>query len=273
MRTLSATLTTNQKAMGNVLYKLVLSRAGQSTQTYTKTRIHSIGHVEEEFNGNASVLLDNADNALTTIDFERYKGVLSYGYNDPTQGDEYSSCAPLYVTGQRLFSAQGVLVCQLNLIGIPNLLALDLAESILELTNGDVRTAKTLISAIANASLAPYTNYTNYTTTYDSEDSLIDSFKPKEFFRVGENATRLSMVQRLLAWTGSKMRTEDDEALHFFDPVISGSSFDYEYKLAVSGEHPFFNKELRNRFVNPNKEVVKSHDAVFVILELGSTSV
>ncbi|KKM11789.1 hypothetical protein LCGC14_1720640, partial [marine sediment metagenome] len=242
----------------NPIWRIVLSRSGQSTQTYTNTRILEIDQSEEEFSQTAVVLLDNSDNALTTIDFEMYKGVISFGYNDSTQGDEYSPIAPLYVVGQRLFSAQGVLVCQLELIGIPNLMAQDKAESELPLTEGDARTIKTLISAVANATLAPYSNYTNYTTTFDSEDTLIDSFKPKEAFRVVINAPRLNRIQKLLSWTGSKMRAENDEALHFFDPTISGTSYDYEYKLAVSGEHSFFDKELINRFVNPNKEVVRS---------------
>ncbi|KKN20836.1 hypothetical protein LCGC14_0931400 [marine sediment metagenome] len=150
-------------------------------------------------------------------------------------------------------------MCQLNLIGVPNLLGLDLAESELTLTEGDARTVQTLISAVANATLAPYTNYTNFTTTFDSLDGVVDGLLPKEAFRVPLNSSRLSRVKRLLSWTGEKMRVEDDEALHFFDPVISGAVFDYEYKLAVSGEHTLFNKELINRFVNPNKEVVSSH--------------
>ncbi|KKL20222.1 hypothetical protein LCGC14_2457600, partial [marine sediment metagenome] len=95
--------------------------------------------------------------------------------------------------------------------------------------------------------------------TYDSEDTLIDSFKPKDLFRVGLNATRLNKILELLAWTGSKMRAEADGALHFFDPTISGGTYAYEYKLAVVGEHTFWDKELRNRFVNPNKEIVQSH--------------
>ncbi|KKL19685.1 hypothetical protein LCGC14_2463000, partial [marine sediment metagenome] len=125
MRSLAGTnLESNQSGVGvtglgyNPIWKLVLSRSGQSTQTYTKTRVLSIGHVEQEDSGIATVLLDNSDNALTTIDFERYKGIISYGFNDPTNGDEYSATAPVYVNGQRLFSAQGILVCQLNLIGI-----------------------------------------------------------------------------------------------------------------------------------------------------------
>ncbi len=267
MRDLSATnLTANQSGVGvtgqpyTPIWKLVLSRAGQSTQTYTKTRALSIGHIEEEFNGVATVLLSNADNTLTTLDFERYKGVLSYGYNDPTNGDEYSATAPLYVTGQRLYSAQGVLVCQLNLIGTPNMLGLDLAESELTLTDGDARTIKTLLTAIVDKTLAPYTNYTSYNATYDgTDDTLIGSFKPKEAFRVSINASRLSMLKWLLAHTGEKMIVKADGKVHFLNPTTTGSTYAYEYKLAVSGEHTFFDKELRNRFVNPNKEVVSSH--------------
>ncbi len=268
MRSLSAPLTSNQSGLGvtglpyTPIWRIVLTRAGQDTKTYTKTRVLSITHIEEEYNQTATVLLDNSDGALTSINFEMYKGVISYGYNDPTQGDEYSPCAPLFVTRQRLFSAQGVLVCQLVLIGIPNLLGIDLAESEYTQTDGDVQTVKDLITAVGNATLSPYTNYTNYTVTYDSEDSLIDSFTPKDSFRVALNASRLSKIQELLSWTGSKMRVEDDGEIHVFDPVITGDSFLYEYKLVVTGEHTFFNKELRNRFINPNKETVSSHPSV-----------
>lgn len=269
MRSLSATLLANQRAVGVdtsrqvPLWKIVLSRAGQSTQTYTNTRLIAIrGHIEEEYNQVATVLLDNSDNALTSIDFEMYKGVLSYGYNDPTQGDEYSACAPLYVVGQRLYSAQGVLVCHLSLVGIPNLMGFDLAESSLDLTEDDARTVKTLLTAIVNKTLTPYTNYTSYTATYDgTDDTLIGSFKPKELFRVGENDSRLSKIKELLNWTGEKMIVKDDGKVHFINPTTTGSTYDDEYELATSGVHTFFNKELRNRFVNPNKEVVKSHES------------
>ncbi len=268
MRTLTGNLETNQSALGvdgrpqSPLWKIVLSRASQSTQTYTKTRVLAIqNHIEEEDNQIATVLLDNSDNALTSIDFEMYKGVISYGYNDPTNGDEYSDCAPLYVLGQRLFSAQGLLVCQLNLIGIPNLMAMDKAESELILTEDDARTVKDLLTAVANASLTPYSGYTNYTVTYDSEDVVINFLKPKDSFQVAENENRLDKIIQLMGWTGNKWRVEADGNIHTFNPVTSGSTYDYEYKLAVASFHTFLNKELRNRFVNPNKVIVKSHDA------------
>jgi len=41
--------------------------------------------------------------------------------------------------------------------------------------------------------------------------------------------------------------------------VIWTTSYDYEYELAVSGEHTFFSKTLRKRLVTPNYIVVSSH--------------
>lgn len=267
MRTLSATLTSNQAGLFvtglpyKKIYKIVLTRSGQATKTYTKTRIKKIIQTEKENHGVSIVLLDNSDDTLTSLDFEMYKCVISLGYNDPTQGDEYSPLAPLYVINQRFFSAQGVKVCQLEMVGIPNQMAMDKAESVYTQNENDTNTVKTLITAVVDKTLAPYTNYNSYSATFDgTDDALLGTFIPRDYFRVGENENRLDKVQELLLWTGEKMRPEDDGALHFFDPVISGDVYDYEYKLKVSGEHTFFDKELTNRFVNPNKVIVKSLD-------------
>ncbi len=264
MRTLSASLLSNQKGVGETglpydpIWKIVLTRDGEDTKTYTKTRVIKILSDEEEFNQSAIVLLDNSDGSLTTIDFERYQGVISLGYNDSAQGDEYSPLAPLKVTRQRFFSAQGILVCQLELEGISNQLSQDKAEAERTVDDTDTDTVKTLLTNVVNATIPSYTSYGSFNATFDSEDSLIDSFIPKDYYRIRLNENRLEKVRQLLSWTGSKSRAEDDGKIHFFDPVISGANYDYEYKLSVSGEHTFFNKELTNRFVQPNKVIVKS---------------
>ncbi|KKN75034.1 hypothetical protein LCGC14_0385360 [marine sediment metagenome] len=188
-----------------------------------------------------------------------YQGVISLGYVDPTNGNEFSASAPLYVLGQRFFSIQGLLVCQLSLIGIPNLMAMDKAESELTLEEGDARTVKDLITAVARKTLTPYTNYEDYTVTYDSEDNVINSLKPKTAFQISENDNRLEKIKQLIGWTGNKMRMEADGNIHTFDPK-SAVPFDYEYKFDVADEHTFLSKELRNRFVNPNKTIVKSYE-------------
>ena len=180
---------------------------------------------------------------------------------DGDDGDEYSRESPLRVRVQELHSGRGILRVILRCEGIPNQMAEDKAESELTLTSGDARTAKTLITAVVNATLAPYTNYTSFTATYDSEDNIIDTFKPKDYFQVSENASRLDKKNELLAHTGVKDRPENDGKIHFFDPTTTGVSYDYEYKFNVSGDHTFWNKTIRLRFVNPNKEVVKSGES------------
>jgi len=95
MRSLSSTLLAAQKGYGvtggvnDAIWKIVLSRSGQTTRGYDINRVMQIEHTEEEDNGIAQVLLDNSDLALGTItagvftgfDFEQYQGIISTGYN------------------------------------------------------------------------------------------------------------------------------------------------------------------------------------------------
>jgi len=178
---------------------------------------------------------------------------------DGNAGDEYVPRPPLRVESQEYLSSENTLSCRLYLTGIPNDLKGDEAESAYPQQSTDQNTVKDLITAIGGATLTPYTNYAAYTVTYDSEDSLIDSFKPADFFSVNVNDDRNSKINELLRYTGCKRRTESDGEIHILAPTTSGTTYDYEYRLAVSTYHAFFNKALRNRFVNPNKEVVASH--------------
>lgn len=323
MQSLSSTLITAQKVGGKTIWKVVLSRGGETTRGYDASRVLRISRIEEDNSHIARVLLHNRDKALTSLNFEFYKGIVSRGYftgvsrtawatgtvyskddiriptsgngyqyrcsvagtshatTEPTwptdlgvtvvdegvtwemdgnDGDEYSIKAPLWVIGQQFLSFGGELICELMLVGIFDLMAMDMAESELNPTADDVDTIKTWMTAIANATLTPYTNYTNFTITYDSDDNVVNSFKPADYFRVGINSDRRAKFNELMAWTGVKKRVEADEKIHIFDPKTTGD-YDYEYKLAVASEHTFFNKTLRNRFVNPNKVIVKSHES------------
>lgn len=332
MRPLPAGLTTAQKsyfvtgAPASPIWKLVLSRAAQTTRGY-RFRAYDIDHLEQEFSQTALILLDNSDGALTSLDFEQFKGVLSYGYftgisraiwqastvysvddirtptatngfqyrcttagtsdsSEPTfptdlgvtvsegggstvvwtmdgnTGDEYSATAPLYVVDNPLVSGIRGLIVGLTLEGVLNRMGRDRAEAPYTPDETNTLTVKGTIDAIADTTLdnsGPYGNYTAITTSFDSEDSLVDTFQPKDLFRIRKNDTRLDAIRTLLGFTGMKMRVEADGNLHFFDPTTTGTSYDYEYKLLVTGEHTFLNKEVRNRFVDPNKIVVQSH--------------
>ena len=302
----------------------MLTRAGQTPRGY-QFRAYDIDHLEQEFSQTALVLLDNSDGALTSLDFEQFKGVLSYGYDtavsrsawqasnaysvddivipttvngfqyrcttagtshsseptfptdlgvtvtetggvvwemDGNTGDEYSATAPLFVTDNPLVSGIRGLVTGLTLEGVLNRMGRDRSEAIYTPDETNTLTVKGTIDAIADTTLdnsAPYGNYTAITTSWDSEDSLVDTFQPKDLFRIRKNDTRLDAIRTLLGFTGMKMRVEADGQLHFFDPTTTGTGYDYEYKLLVDGEHTFLNKEVRNRFVDPNKMVVQSH--------------
>lgn len=181
---------------------------------------------------------------------------------DGNAGDEYSPRAPLRVEGQEFISSETQLICRLYLTGIPNDMAGDKAEDDYKVDNTNTQTCKDLISAIAGATLDPFTNYTAYTVTYDSEDSLIDSFMPKDYFSVSINENRDDKIQELLNYTGCKRRAEADGAIHVLVPTTTNINYAYEYRLLVDTYHTFFSKALRNRFVNPNKERVMSPDGV-----------
>ena len=98
-----------------------------------------------------------------------------------------------------------------------------------------------------------------WTPSFDSEDTLLDSFQPKESFSIGLNESRLSVVKWLLNWTKCSIRAQDDGQPHILQPTVSGTTYDYEYSLAA-GEHTFFNKTYRNRLIIPNSIVVVDVD-------------
>ena len=306
------------------IWKLVLSRSGQTTRGYDRERIRDVRETEYDDSQILEVILDNSDQALIALNFERFQGIFSTGYNtgvartawvantaysiddirvpttanangyqyrctvggtshatteptwgtalgvtqtdgtvtwelDGNVGDEYSICAPFKVESQEFLSVMGALICQLYLIGKPNQMAQDKAVSRYTQESVDTNTVKTLITAIAQKTLSPYTDYTAVTTTYDSEDSIIDTFKPKDFFSVGVNENRFEKIKELLAYTGCKTRFRADGQMHILDPVTTGTTYDYEYKFDVSGDHTFFSKGIRERFINPNKEIIASH--------------
>uniref|UniRef100_A0A6M3IYE9 Tail protein n=1 Tax=viral metagenome TaxID=1070528 RepID=A0A6M3IYE9_9ZZZZ len=93
---------------------------------------------------------------------------------------------------------------------------------------------------------------------YTIEHALLDTYLPKDGFKIYENDTRLATIGKLLSYTGCVKRAEDDGKLHVFVPVTSGAVYDYEYSLAEA-DHKFFSKSLRDSMVIPNRVVVHSY--------------
>jgi len=255
VRTLTETLNAAQKAASvDALVKIALTH-GESSHTYTRDRILDINHTEEPYTQRAELKLDNSDGALTSLDLKGYQGVISYGAATGT-GEEYSACAPLWVIAQKFNSSPGKLDCTLSLVGIPNLLAEDKASASYIPLSTDVKTVKTLLGEILGATLACYSHCTAYTVAWDSEDSLIDTFRPKDNFRIYVGGSRLAAVRRLLDYTKCVIRAEADGKVHVFQPFTTDETYDYEYSLE-SG-HTFFSKAYRHRLVIPNYIVVMS---------------
>jgi len=72
----------------------------------------------------------------------------------------------------------------------------------------------------SSAGIDCFTHCADYgDVVYDSEDSLIDVYLPKDAFKIHLNETRLSAVQRLLGYTGCEIRAEDDAKFHVLVPI------------------------------------------------------
>lgn len=259
MRDLTTTLLGAQQAKSlDPKVKITLAR-GASTYTYETDRILSIKHEEEPYRQSAEVTLDNSDGALTALDLKGFKAILSWGLVTKA-GKEYSDTAPLWVLSPQLGSVPGKLTCELRMVGIPNLLTEDKANAEyipLQEDAGWEWTIKTLLTKLLGATLACYNHCTPYTIAWGTLDNVINSYKPKDSFRIAINSSRLAHIRRLLDLTKCVMLFKADGKAYIFQPTITGSVYDYQYSLA-SG-HTFFSKASRLTLVTPNRVVVRSN--------------
>jgi len=238
VRSLAGTLTTAQKDPVNPLVKIRLTQ-GANDNTYLLTGtgfIYSMEHSEGRDSQKATVVLDNSEGTFDAKSYgeDMYKGVISWGLVDANGADQYSAAAPLYVVGQQFHSSPGYLLCILNLIGLFDLMAQDKASEDYVLESSDTQTVKTLITAVIGATIAPFYHCVGFTVTYDSEDSLIDSLKPADSFRIGLNDTRLDVVNRLMTLTKCAKRVEADGAVHIFVPAVDGPTWTVDTKQEIN---------------------------------------
>ncbi len=241
MRTQDAAFLVAQRADSiAALYKVQLAGTpvGGSPfdQTYEQDRIISIRHIESPYNQEAEIILNNSDKVFGTADYKGFKVIISYGMTTTT-GDQYSASAPMWITepGIVYISAPGVLLLKINCVGIPNLMGHDRASQLYEQDEDDTNTVKDLLTAIVGATLAPYTHCVAYTATFDSEDSLLDSYIPAERFVIPDlTYNRLSDIKLLMEFTRCVMRAEADGAVHFFVPDTDGLPWEASTAYAVN---------------------------------------
>ena len=260
MRVLTGNLETNQKALNRPpLLKLVLTRSGQSTQTYdlssTTNRIWRFSHNEQEWSQSARITV-LSDTTLAALNLQGYLGTISYGYNDATNGDEFSPAAPLEIVGQTTDTRmlEGLFLTTFIGAGVFDMMNFDKASEPYTQDEDNTDTGKTILKAIAEATLPPFSHTKAYTIVFSAtEETLLDSFIPADFFSVGFNESRLSAFKKALGWFKSKARIGDDGVIYVFNPTVSGSSYAYEYNDAASN-HNFFSKSVRERLVFPSSK-------------------
>ena len=91
----------------------------------------------------------------------------------------------------------------------------------------------------------------------DGYDTLADTYKPKDGFRIPVNGSRLASLRRVLGYTANVIRYRADGKLYILKPTMDGEVYNSEYGLE-SG-HTFFAKAYRKTLVIPNRIVVKSN--------------
>jgi len=237
------------------LVRVVLTLGGESL-TYTRERILSAEERQEPYSHTAEVVLDNVDGEFTSKDLRGYRVVIGWGAATVV-GDEYLDSPPLIVLRQELLSECGMLTCRLLCQGIPEGLAEDRASESYAPAATDTTTVQSLINAILSGSLPCYSHCENVPCAWDSADTLVTGYKPRDGFRVYVNGSRLAALRKLLDFTACAMRVESDGKLHFFQPVTSGEAYDHEFSLA-SGSHAFLQKAGQQSLVIPNRIVVRT---------------
>ncbi len=109
-----------------------------------------------------------------------------------------------------------------------------------------------------SAGIEVYDHCAAWTVTDDTAagDALLDVYLPADAFFIRQGESRLEVIDKLLAYTATERRFENDDEIHLRVPVTSGASYDYEYALTTG--HTFFAKSIRDALVIPNKFVVES---------------
>jgi hypothetical protein len=255
MRTLDSALTTEQQKSSRVPAVKIAIESGETSYTLEEDRILSLTHTEDAWSVKAEVTFNNADGYFTSLNLRGYDAVIFWGMNTPS-GKLYSYTSPLKVSWQQLNSAPGSLTCQLTMIGLPELLALDTASYDYLPDETSTKTVKDLIDMLFGGTMAGFAHCEEVTVDYDGSAASYLAYKPKASFYSHTGDSRLSVLKKLLGWTKCVVRWGDDGHVHILYPTVSGTSYDAEYSL--SSGHAFFSKAYRKSLVLPSKVTVQS---------------
>jgi hypothetical protein len=229
---------------------------------YLRPKILSVYSVESVRDYHTRIVLDNSDKFFSTREWKGYNFVLDWGVKQVTT-KYMETFIPLTVTSQQNISQAGRLVTVMDAVGLPNLLSMDKSWGFYIGAAGDGKTIKDLITSLCAASIYSTDDITSplfgneYTLNIASEDALIDTFCPEDSFFIQSGESLLDIICRLLSFTKCVLRVSSDNEVYIFNPTISGTTYDYQYKL-VDGYHKFYDKDTKDKLVIPNRITVKN---------------
>ena len=252
MISLSATLLAAQRAMSAVPY----IRVAFGSSVFETDRVISYNREGQPFNEKVTLVIANEDGALDGLVLEGKAVTLGRGFVT-TNGNEYCNLPPLMALKPQFFTASGKRLCQIVCIGKVNEIAEDRASA--SYTPDGTLTAKALYSQIAASTLAPFTHCPALTIEWGTLDTLFDTIKPKTNYRIYTNNARLGAMRRLIDFSYNAMRIKQSGNPYVFRPTTSGTTYDYEYSLAV---HIIHDKYRGKRLVIPNHITVRTPSGV-----------
>ncbi len=215
--------------MGDVICKVVLSKSGETDLTYgvdTTNLILDLKHPRSEWSQTAQIEVDNRDGNLTALDPTGWKGIISYGYVAT-----YSATAPLTALGFTPVTRQGDRVVTISLAGLFNMWGEQEATEAYSPDEINTDTVKTILDAIAGATMTCFGSYPAHTITYDTgyDDGIINSFTPADTFSVAKGESRLSAFKKAMAFLKCKCRIQNDAGvatIHIYFPILTGETWE-----------------------------------------------
>lgn len=160
-------LDAQQASTRDQLVRVTLSKTDETDIVLEQDRILKVPSQDESSNSQvAEIVCNNSDGYFNTLDLKGWDALFEWGLVT-SEGDEYARRPPLKVLSQYELSSQGVLVCQLSFIGIPDRLALDKASGDWLGHATDTKTVKDLIAEVADGT-AVATELSDLQTTTDS---------------------------------------------------------------------------------------------------------
>lgn len=230
-------------------------------------RIELVQTYEQPYGGEpnqkSQIVLNNADNFLTGLDFKGERVQIGWGAYT-TKGKIYDNPPPFYVREQIRSEQPASQKVTLTLLGLTDWLGQDYAQCDYISTGTD--TIYDLVTKVLEATIPPFDGDKKFNIIVDNAyDGVFDVVIPGPSFRIEQGRdTRATVLARLFDLTYVKMRAgnedliDGEDSVHLFKPTkestntISLDETDHKYFITSSYSSVFAPNEIIVK--NPNNE-------------------